>query len=482
MASSSASFAPPTRIKAEPLLLLCFLILADLVILGAAAVLQVKGLLLLLGGLVFLCLARRTEWALAFLLIGYPIISPLARATHMAGPIYHGLRLFAMGLLGIAILFNDKGTLSEFWNGFRRQPIFWATAGILSMFFIGTFYSSAPDYGMFKVMAFGSKSFLFMILLITQGWIWGRDGEAAQGLRRFLSAVWLFLCVIALTAALNLAFNFDDSGGRLRALALNPIWLARFAGLGLLMTPYAAHRLHWPWSVSGIFLLLFGAVMLGTGSRGPAVAVGAAAFSTLVLHWIDNRRKGRSHQNEALLFTSILVVITGLILLPNALKTRFLYAGSSFISYNLSWSMRVFLYQQAFHLVPQAGPFGLGTGGFAAAIVSKDLRLYPHNVFLEIFIENGWLGFLLFGFFLYLIWRMANQLLRHRPEFSPEVHLILMLVVYALVNAMASGDIAFNEEIYIWAGLLGALKTATSIGPQPKSGEPPPSKLLIGGR
>jgi hypothetical protein len=73
---------------------------------------------------------------------------------------------------------------------------------------------------------------------------------------------------------------------------------------------------------------------------------------------------------------------------------------------------------------------------------------------------------ILFGAFLVVAWRTGRRL-RRRGSTGPEAALALCLGLFALANAMVSGDIPHNEGIWIWGAFLGALDVASSGSRQP---------------
>jgi len=49
--------------------------------------------------------------------------------------------------------------------------------------------------------------------------------------------------------------------------------------------------------------------------------------------------------------------------------------------------------------------FGTGIGSFGYEWTGVDMRLYPHNIILEILFELGFIGLLIFGYILYILWK-----------------------------------------------------------------------------
>jgi O-antigen ligase len=56
---------------------------------------------------------------------------------------------------------------------------------------------------------------------------------------------------------------------------------------------------------------------------------------------------------------------------------------------------RSYMFSKAIEVIENNPFIGLGYGSYGMYILSEDLRLYPHNMFLEVFCETGFPGFLL---------------------------------------------------------------------------------------
>ena len=108
---------------------------------------------------------------------------------------------------------------------------------------------------------------------------------------------------------------------------------------------------------------------------------------------------------------------------------------------------------------------GLGTGGFPSLFHLPDDRYYPHNIFLEIVLENGLIGLALFLGFLTVVfgrWRGWKRYLRARPDSlaaseGTALHRTVgAIFLFALINAQFSGDIWVNEWVWVAAGMVVA--------------------------
>ena len=93
---------------------------------------------------------------------------------------------------------------------------------------------------------------------------------------------------------------------------------------------------------------------------------------------------------------------------------------------------------------------GVGFGSFGEALYDKDMRMYPHNLILEVLVELGMIGFGLFAYFLSVSWRFFA-----RSNLN-------WLLLFLLMDLMKS--YTFVDLKYLWVFLGLALATAPRSG------------------
>lgn len=86
--------------------------------------------------------------------------------------------------------------------------------------------------------------------------------------------------------------------------------------------------------------------------------------------------------------------------------------------------------------------FGNGIGSFGILYTGKDVREYPHNIFLEILFELGIFALLLFILFLFL------------PFLFKRLLFLKFVALFFLLNAMKSGDLVGLWLLFFFIGLL----------------------------
>jgi O-antigen ligase len=112
---------------------------------------------------------------------------------------------------------------------------------------------------------------------------------------------------------------------------------------------------------------------------------------------------------------------------------------------------------------------GIGTGGFA----SLNLLPYPHNLFLETGAELGIFGALAAATMLGSMFRRLRALWQRTDGAERlEISLLLALLVSALVNALFSGQISDNSDVWLWGGLGVGAYAQRRLGSQWRRSSP----------
>lgn len=197
----------------------------------------------------------------------------------------------------------------------------------------------------------------------------------------------------------------------------NPIWLTRYVGM-IILSIYYSYRNTYLQLVSLMVALL---LMILIGSRTPFIAL---LFCVILM------RMERYSLRKNLQFIGLLLMLMLLtfVLISNSYLLNMnwfsLYERFNFYSFAQSADLNYWL--------------GKGTGSFGLFYFGEDIEAYPHNCFLELFLENGILGVLLF--LILLIFFVVNY----------EFNLINLFVVYFFINALSSGDIVGNNLLYVF--------------------------------
>lgn len=149
-------------------------------------------------------------------------------------------------------------------------------------------------------------------------------------------------------------------------------------------------------------------------------------------------------------------VIIGTITESSAMN-RILYAipgiGKYFVSSHAANSDagRIKIIQSTIELIKQNNYLGVGTGQFSAVSYLGYKLTYPHNIFLEILLENGIIGLVLLSLTQIIFIR---ALIKMKKTNSIYVVFVASLYVYTLLDSATSGDIGKNYQLWIAGSLL----------------------------
>jgi hypothetical protein len=215
-------------------------------------------------------------------------------------------------------------------------------------------------------------------------------------------------------------FRVPDVSGRFSLPGLdNPIWFSRFIGMLLLVILCLSkikmsNLIFFSITILFAFFLLFGA-----GSRGPLVAVLITFFTKLSYF------KSRKFVLFIML-TSLLVIILGFLFVGGYMFETDFYSVYGRLELFNNFSNYNFQYLK-----------GTGIGSYSLLLLGRDEILYPHNIFLEIFSENGLIGLLLFFYILFLFFK----------SFQPNI--LHLLCLYYLISSLVSGDLPGNNNLFI---------------------------------
>jgi O-antigen ligase len=208
-----------------------------------------------------------------------------------------------------------------------------------------------------------------------------------------------------------------------------------------------------------IFSFILGLiVVIATNSRGPFFAL----IITLLIYFLFF---AKIKVWKSILFLLLFIAVLGMILtiLPESFYSRYkLFSGKEIhisekqISVFSTIDERQQYINQAINYLvenPQAIFIGAGAGSFSHISFNRDQRLYPHNIFIEILLETGIVGFVLFsGVFLFIIFDIF-QISRYLDEqdYNNLVMWLLLLILFFL-NAQVSGDINDNRMMWFFEG------------------------------
>jgi hypothetical protein len=279
---------------------------------------------------------------------------------------------------------------------------------------------------------------------------------------------WIGAQVLAGTAmAVVLWTNRDGSvaveANRLAVDEVDTISSARVLGgavLVVLLVGLARRRFLLPClaaSIGGV------ALMLAVGSRGPTISLVLALIFLVAL--------ARFPRHGHRLLTVVAGVVASAAFLTYVLSSRVesVQRLAALITGAEVDRSREYLYELALSRMGDF-PMGVGWGGFAtlpsaSGFVNSRGEAYPHNFFLEIGVEAGWLA--LGAVLVYCV--VCLERLRRRSD-DLVGRILFGLAMYWLLVAQTSSDINGNRMTWIALsmGLIGPWSRRT--GQQPRAG------------
>ena len=271
--------------------------------------------------------------------------------------------------------------------------------------------------------------------------------------RRDLELCLTLMVVVAVLGAVGLLVELMGGTepvypGRYGLSGDNPITLGRITAAGLLIATYAlftagaAVR-----SLALCTIPVLAVAFFASGSRGPFVGLlcGLIVFGGLMAR--ERRLGGRW---PLVLGGIVLAVLGASHLVPGDAMNRaagILVGGES----GLDTTGRAELWADAWRTFLDHPELGVGTGGFASV---DPLNAFPHNLLLEAGAEWGLLGLVpLLGVLGVGVAKMAEAVRRPPHGEGALAALVTALFTAALVNAMVSGDITTNSDVWLTLGL-----------------------------
>ncbi|MEV4816300.1 O-antigen ligase family protein [Micromonospora tulbaghiae] len=337
-------------------------------------------------------------------------------------------RLIARGFVVTAVLLAVPLILHEVLRPASRARIvvFWVLVlfGVLAL--PGITRSPESEYGQQK---------FFLLVTLTMA------AALAVAVLRGPRDVEMFAVVFVVSGLVLAvaALTGDSEGGRASGFGSNPIWLARAVGAALVALTwlYLRRRLSaWPAALLGAILLLG---LIATGSRGPLLATVVAMFF-LVLAGL--RLKIRQIRREWVGLTLMGALVLVVAALPSLLPPR-VYALVVDPSEELFGSARAGMREATTPIIAE-NPGGIGYGNWGDYSGMAVYR-YPHNLWLELPAEAGWL---VGGVFVLAVLAVAFGLwVVSRRE--PAAGLVLGLLAFYAVAVSTSGDINGDRPLFV---------------------------------
>lgn len=356
------------------------------------------------------------------------------------------------------------------YNIFIRRSISWPTkkyAMTIGLFvfllidLIGSLiYSDSTQYGIDKVLRFA----------ILTGWAFFGAATLIRNVYSLKRFAWSIVIVAFIISIDSLVGHIEKGEATfVNVPGVTYIALARAAGLGFLIILTYLYLIS---SKAATKLILFSMALiliyaaLQSGSRGPVLGLlpSMAIFIILSIRGIRTLRMERYTLSLIALMFIALAALVPLIneLFPTlAFRMRVLWTegGTSALT-------RIEYYYKALDMWANSPVFGNGAGSFGLYVTGMDVRLYPHNIILELGAETGVIGVTIFmALFIWSIIYAIPAVYSKTLSIRMAARLLIIVITYILFNAMISGDINDNRMLFTWLALttsISAIQTPTS--------------------
>jgi len=350
-------------------------------------------------------------------------------------------------------------------KSFRFQSESILPIGIFSVFVIycvlSLSWSSGAEYASDKALRISTLvfwAFLVPSLFITQSRI---------RMQRLFLALVLLSAWFAIESLITLIQS--DSEGFIIVLGSNYLGSSRIIGIGSIITliyafytrkSYLIRILSFTLFTFFVFMLLF------IGGRAPLLSLAASMLILLPLNCrlscdLGFRIKRRILYMFFFLFLAIGSVTCFLMVtdsIGESLTTisRFLVLLEP--GGGTSASLRIEYFISSIHFWLDSPILGHGIGSWPILMGHGDARGYPHNLFLEVLSELGLIALLITGSFIALNLRRLGSWSIIRNDAVRTT--VLMLFVYAIINASISGDIPDNRFLFMVLGCMSLPKSS----------------------
>lgn len=367
--------------------------------------------------------------------------------------------LWALGLLVAATFFHAlfsiagifQQNLGERIRGQGREiAAFLFFAGVVSASYL---YSVSPTYGftlLSRFLVIGCLLYLSPLILI-------RD---EKDIRDLITAVVLLSSAVAVRRILGIASYSGATGGD-AVEDLTRIGAAELIGMGLLLLllPPPELRARLPRKMLLVVLPLMTTGLAVSIARGPIISFMVVLLAGVFLTKADS---GLLPRKQLLLSVGILIV--PMILLALAWvssgaeakvegKKEELMKMLTFSDPGGSAGQRLTYYKLAATAFTEKPVLGWGLASFSMYAIGRDERLYPHNLILMIAMEQGLLGLLALGLFVFATYRAAKGISfwsGGRWAFFGWTALYLLFIT------MTSGNLDDHRAPMFWCGVVSA--------------------------
>jgi O-antigen ligase len=266
--------------------------------------------------------------------------------------------------------------------------------------------------------------------------------------------------IFAFWVAIESAKTYINHGvGFLTALGGNYLGIGRVIGAGALIV--LIYSIFWAknnW-IKFFSLSIFGCfmwILFVAGGRGPLISTYLACLGPISVGWrfdFNNSLRIKKYAIFGGIIIFILIIIVLALYVSGSLtltiKRMFVLFEEG---HGASAGARIAYYNNAYNYWAKKPILGYGIGAWPIINSAVDVRGYPHNIILEIMVELGLVGLIIFVSLLIIALKYFGPWRTIRDD--PLKILIFVIFINALANAMVSGDIPDNRFLFFTLGMM----------------------------
>ncbi|WP_165939727.1 O-antigen ligase family protein [Saccharopolyspora aridisoli] len=385
---------------------------------------------------------QRNPWLADGFITGL-IVALLNSSVLGSLPVFSSLPVDLTALVGFTLGVTTLLTLCarmQWLTGFAPVAVLFATC------IPAVLLSSFNEYGQTKI-----PSFFFITCLATAAAV-----TLVRTRPRILWLLWWFALAGLLEIIIAQAQAVGMGEERLALVGSNTVHLGRAAGaaicvIGVLILHLQRRRARgWMWGIMGcgVVVAFLAGSAFATGSRGPLIALAAAVI--LVAISVPGTPIRRAARLALATVALLIFALWGLSNAPELSEQRI--KGIIDGNEDASALARARLYSATLALAVLR-PLGVGWGDLSAELppwaqLDSGLRQYPHNIFVEVGVEGGWIAAAALVAVVVLALTRARALLRQLEGIG-----VMSLLWFFLLNACLSGDVNDNRAFFVMLGV-----------------------------
>lgn len=347
--------------------------------------------------------------------------------------------IFLFGFV-ISILILFQGYNHNFLRTLKSPLIL--LIGFFTLLWINSLEGTlSPRYGHQKV----TFHIMFNLPLLLQFLIIRIDENFIKKLATFIIIATIMFSFHSLIYINEFGFRFRPY---LNYFGINPIWVGRIYGIGILSSVYLIYannsKVRLTYLLTSIYFFFFMILLM---KRGPLLAL----LVTVLLMIYFNQKKISIINNYVIILS--LFFLTSIILWWDDIFLMFSSFGST---KDISSLYRIQMLKLFTKVINSVEWFGVGAGSFSKISVGQDTRWYPHNLFIETYLEAGIIALLVLFLILFVHFYEFLKFRKVVLNNDPILHSLsfaYLIFLFGLINAQVSGDLYSNRFIWIGLGL-----------------------------